>query len=839
MAHTPLMQQYLSVKQQHQDAIVLCRLGDFYEIFFDDAPLVADLLDLTLTAREGGDGKVPMCGVPYHAVQGYIARLVKAGKKVALYDQVEDPKTAKGLVKRAVTRVITPSTYVENEADATSPTLLGMFARGQQWGLALLEPTTGAFQFWSETEAALADSLAHLAPREIVTTKGLAGHPVLAEYRSGQAGTTLTKLEDWQAAFDDSVECVQSFFGLDSLRALELDPENTIAIALVLRFLQQHMPVSLPHIGLPKRLHTGETMLLGPVVERSLEIFRPANLDIRGKALIDVLDATVTPMGRRLLRHWLKNPLLSVATIEARHAGVAEFVDAPAVLEAARGALAPVRDLERLVARFSCRVANPKDSAALRDSLAQMPDVNRALETVQSPLLRQQREHLQSDLGLLPDTLARALVKVPPVHLREGGVFAPGYHAELDRLQALASDAKQWLAALQARESERTGIPSLRIGYNRVFGYYLEVSKAHLNKVPDAYMRKQTLANAERFITPELKEYEDQILNAQDRSVALEQELFAELCALVLQYMTQIQALAQACAQLDGLAGFAWVAVNQHYVRPEMSEAAELLIVDGRHPVVESLLGRSAFVENDVQLNRSDQQFLLLTAPNMSGKSVYLRQAALIVLLAQIGSFVPATRARVGIVDRVFTRIGASDNLALGESTFAVEMIETAQILNAATERSLLLLDEIGRGTSTSDGLSIARAIIEFLVDDDGPRPRTLFATHFHELTDLHGRLPGLVNYTFAVREWQDEVVFLYKVIAGASDQSYGIHVAKLAGLPRAVTERAEEILKDLEGSPELVRPAKKRARGSASKARPIVTEQSSQLGLFGQARES
>ena len=839
MAHTPLMQQYLSVKQQHQDAIVLCRLGDFYEIFFDDAPLVADLLDLTLTAREGGDGKVPMCGVPYHAVQGYIARLVKAGKKVALYDQVEDPKTAKGLVKRAVTRVITPSTYVENEADATSPTLLGMFARGRQWGLALLEPTTGAFQFWSETEAALADSLAHLAPREIVTTKGLAGHPVLAEYRSGQAGTTLTKLEDWQAAFDDSVECVQSFFGLDSLRALELDPENTIAIALVLRFLQQHMPVSLPHIGLPKRLHTGETMLLGPVVERSLEIFRPANLDIRGKALIDVLDATVTPMGRRLLRHWLKNPLLSVAAIEARHAGVAEFFDAPAVLEAARGALAPVRDLERLVARFSCRVANPKDSAALRDSLAQMPDVSRALETVQSPLLRQHREHLQSDLGLLPDTLARALVKVPPVHLREGGVFAPGYHAELDRLQALASDAKQWLAALQARESERTGIPSLRIGYNRVFGYYLEVSKAHLNKVPDAYMRKQTLANAERFITPELKEYEDQILNAQDRSVALEQELFAELCALVLQYMTQIQALAQACAQLDGLAGFAWVAVNQHYVRPEMSEAAELLIVDGRHPVVESLLGRSAFVENDVQLNRSDQQFLLLTAPNMSGKSVYLRQAALIVLLAQIGSFVPATRARVGIVDRIFTRIGASDNLALGESTFAVEMIETAQILNAATERSLLLLDEIGRGTSTSDGLSIARAIIEFLVDDDGPRPRTLFATHFHELTELHGRLPGLVNYTFAVREWQDEVVFLYKVIAGASDQSYGIHVAKLAGLPRAVTERAEEILKDLEGSPELVRPAKKRARGSASKARTIVTEQSSQLGLFGQARES
>ena len=839
MALTPLMQQYSSVKQQHQDAIVLFRLGDFYEVFFDDAPLAADLLDLTLTARDGGDGKVPMCGVPHHAVQGYIARLVKAGKKVALCEQVEDPKTAKGLVKRAVTRVITPSTYVENDADGASPTLLGMFVRGGQWGLALLEPTTGAFQFWNETESAIADTLGHLAPREMVITKGMAEHPALAGYRSGQAQSTLTTLEDWHGAVDDSVECIQTFFGLDSLRALELDTETTIAIALVLRFLQQHMQVSLPHIGLPKRLQTGETMLLGPIVERSLELFRPANPDIRGRTLIDVLDDTVTPMGRRLLQYWLRNPLLSVSAIEARHAGVDEYVNAPAVLEAARSALGPIRDLERLAARFSCRVANPKDSAALRDSLAQIPGVSRALETVRSPLLRRQRARLQADLGPLPGTLARALVEAPPVHLREGGVFAPGYHAELDRLQSIASDAKQWLAALQARESERTGIPSLRIGYNRVFGYYLEVSKTQLNKVPDSYMRKQTLANAERFVTPELKEYEDQILNAQERSVALEQELFTELCELVLRYVAQIQAIAQACAQLDVLASFAWVAVNQHYVRPEMSDTAELSIVGGRHPVVESLLGRSAFVENDVQLNRPDHQFLLLTAPNMSGKSVYLRQAALIVLLAQIGAFVPAKHARIGIVDRIFTRIGASDNLALGESTFAVEMIETAQILNAATERSLLLLDEIGRGTSTSDGLSIARSIIEFLVDGEGPRPRTLFATHFHELTDLQGLLPGLVNYTFAVREWQDEVVFLYKVIDGASDQSYGIHVAKLAGLPRAVTERAEEILKDLEGSAELVRPAKKRSRRSAGKARTIVKEKSSQLGLFGQARES
>ena len=836
MALTPLMQQYTSVKQQHQDAIVLFRLGDFYEIFFDDAPLAADLLDLTLTARDGGGDKIPMCGVPHHAVQGYIARLVKAGKKVALCEQVEDPKTAKGLVKREVTRVITPSTYVENETDAASPTLLGLFARGSQLGLALLEPTTGTFQFWNEAEPAISDVLAQLAPREIVTTKGLAEHQALAAYSNGQSRLTLTTFEDWHGAYDDSVTCIQTFFGLDSLRALELDAETTIATALVLRFLEQHMRVALPHIGLPKRLQTNETMLLGPIVERSLELFRPANPDVRGKTLIDVVDESVTPMGGRLLQQWLRNPLLSVSAIEQRHDAVEECVQAPAVLEAVRGALAPIRDLERLAARFSCRVANPKDSAALRDSLAQIPGVVRSLETVESDLLKEQRARLQADMGPLPDTLRRALVDAPPTHLREGGVFAQGYHPELDRLQSLASDAKQWLATLQARESERTSIPSLKIGYNRVFGYYLEVSKTHLNKVPESYIRKQTLANAERFVTPELKEYEDQILNAQERAVALEQELFAELCELVLQYLSQVQAIAQACAHLDVLSSFAWVAVNEEYVRPEISEEAELSIVGGRHPVVESLLGRSTFVENDVQLNRTDHQLLLLTAPNMSGKSVYLRQAALIVLLAQMGAFVPAKQARIGIVDRIFTRIGASDNLALGESTFAVEMIETAQILNAATERSLLLLDEIGRGTSTSDGLSIARAIIEFLVDGEGPRPRTLFATHFHELTDLQRLLPGLINYTFAVREWQDEVVFLYKVIQGASDQSYGIHVANLAGLPRSVTQRAEEILKDLEGSTELVRPAKIRPR---SRSRNMVKENTNQLGLFGQAGES
>jgi len=647
----------------------------------------------------------------------------------------------------------------------------------------------------------------------------------------------VTRFEDWQAAPDDSVAYIKAFFGLDSLRALELATVTTSAVALVLRFLQSHLQAALPHIAFPKRQQVGTAMLLGPVVERSLELFRSANPDYRGKTLLDVLDETSTPMGGRLLRRWVRSPLLSLAVIVERHEMVGELVDRSTILEALRAALSPLRDLERLAARFSCQVATPKDAAALRDSLAQVPALVQALAGVETPLLVAQRDQLAVDLSELQTTLRQALVDVPPLHLREGGVFAQGYHAELDRLRSIASDAKQWLAALQAREISRTGISSLKVGYNRVFGYYLEVSNSHLAKVPADYTRKQTLANAERFITPELKDYEEQILHAEERAIVLEQNLFGQLCTLVLQHLRSIQAVAGAIAQVDALACFAWVALRDQYIRPEMTEEPVLQITGGRHPVVEILLGRSKFVENDVLLDRETHQLLLLTAPNMSGKSVYLRQTALIVLLAQIGSFVPAQQARIGIVDRVFTRIGASDNLALGESTFAVEMIETAQILNYATPRSLLLLDEIGRGTSTSDGLSIARAIIEFLVDADGPRPRTLFATHFHELTELQQLLPGVENHTFAVREWKGEVIFLYKVIPGGADDSYGIHVAKLAGLPRAVTERAEEILKDLEErGVNIIRPPR---RARPSRVRTALSENPAQLGLFRDVRNS
>ncbi len=833
MALSPTMQYYRDTKQAYPDAIVLLRLGDFYEIFFEDAREAAALLDLTLTSRGSGPDRIPMCGVPYHAVQGYIARLIKAGRKVAICDQLEDPKTAKGLVKRGVTRVVTPSTFVESEDDPGSPSLLGLSWTGTVWGVAWLEPATGLFQFWEAGADALGDALDRVGPSEMVTTKSVAASPLFSAGPGQRPGIVVTRLDDWHASAEDSRRCIQGFYGLDSLRALELSPATTAAVGLVLRFLHEHMQGGLPHVRLPRRLHQADTMQLGAVVERSLELFQPANSDTRGTTLLDILDETLTPMGKRLLRRWMRSPLLSMEAIQARHAAVEELVRQPAVLESVRRSLTPVRDLERLLARFSARVATPKDAAGLRDSLAQLPELVRALEAAASELLGAQRAHAAADLSRLRTHLERGLVDIPPVHTRDGGVFAEGYDAELDRLRSLSADAKQWLAALQAREGQRTGIANLKIGYNRVFGYFLEVAKSQLSKVPPDYTRRQTLANAERFVTAELKEHEDQILNAEERATALEHELFERLCGLVLDQLREMQAVAAAVARLDVLACFAWLALRQRYVRPEMCDEPVLSITGGRHPVVETVLEGKEFVENDLLVDRDAHQLLLLTAPNMSGKSVYLRQAALIVLLAQMGSFVPASAARVGIVDRIFTRIGASDNLSLGESTFAVEMIEAAQILNYATPRSLLLLDEIGRGTSTSDGLSIARAIIEFLVDHDGPRPRTLFATHFHELSDLHQLLPGLENHTFAVREWKGEVVFLYRVIPGAADQSYGIHVAKLAGLPGSVISRAQEVLADLEArGVQLVRPRRRVSK-------PGVAERSSgQLGLFGDGRE-
>ena len=561
MALSPTMQYYRDTKQEYPDAIVLLRLGDFYEIFFEDAREAAALLDLTLTSRGSGPDRIPMCGVPYHAVQGYIARLIKAGRKVAICDQLEDPKTAKGLVKRGVTRVVTPSTFVESEDDPGSPSLLGLSWTGRVWGVAWLEPATGLFQFWEAEADALGEALDRVGPSEMVTTKSVAASPLFSAGPGQRTGAVVTRLDDWHASAEDSRRCIQDFYGLDSLRALELSPATTAAVGLVLRFLHEHMQGSLPHVQLPRRLQQADTMQLGAVVERSLELFQAT--DTQGTTLLDVLDETLTPMGKRLLRSWMRSPLLSIEAIQTRHAAVEELVRQPAVLEAVRRDLAPVRDLERLLARFSARVATPKDAAGLRDSLAQLPELARALAAAESELLGAQRAHIAADLSHLRTHLERGLIESPPAHTRDGGVFAEGYDAELDRLRSLSADAKQWLAALQAREGQRTGIANLKIGYNRVFGYFLEVAKSQLSKVPPDYTRRQTLANAERFVTAELKEHEDQILNAEERATALEHELFERLCGLILDRLREMQSVAVAVARLDVLACFAWVALHQ------------------------------------------------------------------------------------------------------------------------------------------------------------------------------------------------------------------------------------------------------------------------------------
>ncbi len=808
MAYTPFMRQYLAIKSSlPKDCLLLFRLGDFYELFFDDAVTTSALLDLVLTAREGGQGKVPMCGLPFHAVQGYVQRLVRSGKKVAICEQVEDPKKAKGLVRREVTRIITPSTFVEDESsDGKDSRYLAAVARlPKLWGLACLEPTTGEFTVSesSHTEELRAE-LARLNPTELIMAQGVYDEGSLQPLIEERRTLSLTTYEDWQCEVGENRERVLATYKLGSLKGLGLDAHTAgiAAVGMVLRYLKEHLPGSEAFVRLPKPHVPHDFLLIDPTSERCLELTAAGGGDKDGPTVLAVLDETVTPMGGRLLRQWLKRPLLSPIDIRKRLDAVATWVAEPAGagLHTLRQLLHPVRDLERLVSRISYEVATPRDMIALRSSLDQSPLLKSHLQDYSDPLVRAQEARIH-DLAAVRQLLAAALVENPPTHLRDGGVIREGFHAPLDELRATSRNAKHLVAGLQAREIQRTGIKSLKVGYNRVFGYYIEISSANLNHVPPDYTRKQTLANAERFITPELKEYEDKILNAEEQARALEQTLFEEVCERVVQHIDSIRDTAEAIAHLDVLSTLALVAIRGKYTRPEIDEGTTIHIQNGRHPVVEQVLGMGRFVENDCLMDTHRHQFLLITGPNMAGKSCYLRQNALIVIMAQIGSFVPATSARIGLVDRLFTRIGASDNLARGESTFMVEMLEVANILHHATPRSLVLLDEVGRGTSTLDGVSIARAVAEYLADPDGPRPRTLFATHYHELTDLGERIAGIENLTIAVREGKGEVIFLHKIMPGATDKSYGIHVAKLAGLPPEVVGRAEEILDTLEVS--------------------------------------
>lgn len=839
MGYTAVMQQYLAVRNSlPKDCLLLFRLGDFYELFFEDAVTASALLDVVLTSREGGQGRVAMCGMPFHAVEGYVQRLIRAGKKAAICEQVEDPKKAKGLVRREVTRIITPSTFVEDDAsDGYDSRYLVAVARlPKLWGLACLEPTTGEFivSEYSQDEEVLAE-LARLCPTELLIPQAVQEEQSLHPFIDERRTLLVTTYEDWQCEVGDNRDRVLLTYKLGSLKGLGLGTHTAgiAAVGMILQYLKEHRPGSETYLRLPRPHVPHEYLLMDPTSERSLEVIPAGGTDKDSPTLLAVLDETVTPMGGRLLRQWLRRPLLNPNAIQRRLDAVATWIAQPARLDTVRQLLDPVRDLERLLSRVSYGVVTPRDMIGLRFSLAQGPLVKAHLKEYSDPLIREHEARIH-DLADLRQVLSASLVENPPTHLRDGGVIREGYNAQLDELRALSRNAKHLIAALQAREIQRTGIKSLKVGYNKVFGYFIEVSASNLSHVPADYIRKQTLTNAERFITPELKEYEDKILNAEGQARALEQTLFEEVRERVVQELHAIRDMAEAIANLDVLSALALVAIRGKYTRPEIDEGTVIHIRHGRHPVVERMLGMGKFVENDCRLDGNRHQFLLITGPNMAGKSCYLRQTALITILAQMGSFVPATSARIGIVDRLFTRIGASDNLARGESTFMVEMLEVANILHNATPRSLVLLDEVGRGTSTLDGVSIARAVAEYLSDHDGPRPRTMFATHYHELTDLGERIAGIENLTIAVREGKGEVIFLHKIMPGATNKSYGIHVAKLAGLPPAVIERAEELLDTLEVSEKGRYPPSRLFVRSPASARP----HSGQMTFFPRAVE-
>ncbi len=803
-AATPMFQQYHRAKAEHRDAILMFRMGDFYEMFFEDAVLASPILEITLTSRgQSGGEPVPMCGVPVHAVDGYIARLVESGRTVAICEQVEDARKAKGLVRREVVRVITPGTLTDPQfLDAKDHRYLACFwVDPQGIGAAYLDLSTGDFQV-AEIDGArrwetLEHQLASFSPREILVPEEserrqwFQDHAEQAAVRA-HAGWAFEPETARRALLDQMQTASLEGFGLGDC------PRAVRAGGALLHFLRATQKDDLAHINRVSLHQESEHMLLDAATLRSLELVRSATGGGRTGSLLGVLDRTRTGMGGRLLKSWLLRPLRRLEPIRARHGAVGELLEREVERDAIHEALSGVLDLQRLLCRATMGTAHPRDLAGLRDSFRHLPALRQILEKLSAPLARQ----LWADLDPLTDLselLGDALAESPPVVLREGGILRDGYHAEVDELRVLARDARAFLTDLEARERRRTGVASLKVRYNKVFGYYIEVSRANLAAVPDDFVRKQTLTNAERFITPELKEAEAKILTAKDRLVELEHDLFLELRTQVAGAAGRIRSAADVVAQVDALASLAETAARLDYRRPEMQQERRLEIRDGRHPVVEVLGGQERFVPNDTVLDSRQRQILILTGPNMGGKSTFLRQTALSCILAQCGSFVPARRALLPLLDRVFSRVGASDNLAGGQSTFMVEMQETANILHNATDDSLVILDEIGRGTSTFDGLSLAWAVVEHLHQGDGGHPLTLFATHYHELTELDVTLPRVFNQNITVREWQDNIIFLRQVVDGAADQSYGIQVARLAGVPDAVIRRAREVLENLE----------------------------------------
>ena len=800
---TPLMRQYAAIKKEHPNALLFFRLGDFYELFFDDAVLAARELQITLTSRNKEKGvAIPMCGVPYHAAEGYISKLIRKGFKVAICDQTEDPRLAKKLVRREVTRVVTPGTAADSSLASEENNFLAALAQnGERVGFAALDLSTGEFR---ATEFAGADAarriqeeLQQLRPRELLYASSA---PLFesSDRRASSNSLAETPLDDWIFNPDHAIPLLENHFGVLSLEGFGLagKPAAAAAAGAILYYVRSTQRGTLEHVDRIGFYERQNCMVLDAVTVRNLELIEPlfAGTDA-GATLFRSIDATVTPMGKRLLRSWMLRPSIDLTEINARHDAVAIQVKDTVAREELRRALDGVLDLERLLSRVTLETANPRDVLALAASLAKIPAVRGALSRLAAERLRGLHQSVD-ELGDLRARIDQTIVAEPPISMNDGGVIQFGVHQELDELRDLSRNSKQYLAQIEQRERQRTAISSLKVKFNSVFGYYLEVSKPNLHLVPADYERKQTLVNAERFTTPELKEYEAKILDAQEKIVAIERRLFAELRTAIAGEARRIRQTALAVAEVDVLASLAHIAALRDYRRPAFDGSGDLEIVEGRHPVIERQEiagGGERFVPNDLFLNPTTHTVLVLTGPNMGGKSTYLRQAALIVILAQMGSFVPARSARLSLVDRVFTRIGASDNVARGRSTFMVEMTETAAILHTATTRSLILLDEVGRGTSTYDGLAIAWAAVEYI--HARLRAKTLFATHYFELTELADQLSGVKNYHVSVKETGGGIVFLRKVEPGAADRSYGIEVAKLAGLPNEVTDRAREVL--------------------------------------------
>ncbi len=786
------MAQYREIKARHAEAILFFRMGDFYEMFYDDAHTAARVLNITLTSR--GDG-TPLAGVPVKAAAGYLRQLIAAGFRVAICEQIEDPRQAKGLVKRAVVETVTPGAFLDDEYTPGSRN--NWLVAAQPQGLAALDLSTGEFLLERLTADGLADALGRLAPAEVVLPQGVALPPLEGEVLQ-------TVRESWEFDADLARDELLRRLNLASLDGLGLEPADAAAIGAagaLLRYVAELQPSGLPHLRRPSVRRSDELCWVDEMTRRNLELTEPLRAGARGVTLVDTLDRTLTPMGARLLRQWTVAPLRRPEAIAARHDVVALLVDEGRLRGRLRTALDGVRDIERLSARAAAGRATPRELGALRDSFKRLPDVAALVaESVACPLVDRGEARplpdLPDQLADLAGVLDAALVERPPVSLADSGVFRTGYDAELDELCHLRDHGKQALAAIQQRERDRTGIASLKVGYNKVFGYFIEVTRANQAMVPADYERRQTLSNAERYVTPELKEYEAKVLGAEDRITAREQELFLALRDRIGAAVERIQHTADLIARIDVLASLAEVAVTEQWIRPQLHDGLELSLLGSRHPVIERMMPREKFVPNDVHFDEA-ARLLLVTGPNMAGKSTILRQIGLCVLLAQMGSFVPAERARIGLVDRLFTRVGASDNLARGQSTFMVEMSETSAILHGATERSLVLLDEIGRGTSTYDGVAIAWAVSEHLHDTIGCR--TMFATHYHELMQLPETLHHARNCNVAVREQAGRVVFLHRLEAGGTDRSYGIHVAELAGLPATVVDRARTVQRGLE----------------------------------------